>query len=131
MEQGQPAQEQEGVAEYRQTIENLKFGQAVLSSMHYAFWRDRLYMLTLRTRGHTNYIALRDEVFRQFGKGLRADQALERFLWTDEPSDMMLEYTKSDQQGMLWLRSSQMDRQYKLAQVRSQASYLKWMKSRN
>jgi hypothetical protein len=122
---------QDGVAEYRQKIEKLKFGQAALSSIHYAFWRDRLYMMTIRTTGRSNYTALRDEVFRQFGKGLRADQALEKFLWTASPNDILLQYSKDGQQGMLWLRSSEMDRQYKLAQVRGHASYLKWMKSRN
>jgi hypothetical protein len=121
----------DGVAEYRQEHKNKKFGTAALSSIQYTFWRDRLYMMTIRTTGRSNYTALRDEVFRQFGKGLRADQALERYLWTEAPNDIMLQYLKDGQQGMLWLRSSEMDRQYKLAQVRGHASYLKWMKSRN
>lgn len=119
------------VVEYRLKSKNLELGQAALSSIDYAFWRDRLYMLTIRTRGHSNYIALRSEVFRQFGHGRRADQPYERYLWTEAPSDIMLEYSQDDEQGLLWLRSNEIDRQYKLSRMSGHASYLKWMKSRN
>ena len=74
LEKIQGAEGQDGVAEYRLEKEDLKFGQATLSSIHYAFWRDRLYMLTISTQGNSNFTALRREVFRQFGKGLRADR---------------------------------------------------------
>ena len=127
----QDADGKDGIVEYRQEKEGLKFGQATLSSIHYAFWRDQLYMLTIRTRGSSNYKALRGEVFRQFGKGQRADQPYERYLWTEAPTDMMLQYSEDGEQGLLWLRSSEIDRQYKLSQVSRHASYLKWMKSRN
>ena len=122
---------QEGIEEYLRKKENLKFGKAALSSIHYAFWRDRLYMVTIRTKGRSNYTALRDEVFRQFGQGHRADQSLERYLWTDAPNDMMLQYSKDDQEGLFWLRSNDISRQYKLSKISGHASYLKWMKSRN
>ncbi len=131
LEKIQDAEGQDGVVEYRQKRADLKFGQAKLSSIHYAFWRDQLYMLTIHTQGYSNYQALRSEIFRQFGKGQRADQAFERYLWTDPPADMMLQYSKDGEQGLLWLRSVEIDRQYKLARVSGHASYLKWMKSRN
>ena len=125
------AVEQDGIAEYQQKNKKLTFGRAELSSINYAFWRDRLYMLTIGTEGRSNFLALRGEVFRQFGRGLRTDPALERYLWTEAPNDIMLKYSKGDQQGLLWLRSSELNRQYKLSQMKSPASYLKWMKSRN
>lgn len=125
------AAEQEGVAEYGQETIEIKFGQAELSSINYAFWRDRLYMLTILTKGRANFTALRGEVFRQFGRGLRTDPKLERYLWTEGPNDILLQYSKDGQQGLLWLRSSELDRQYKLSQIRSPASFLNWMKSRN
>ena len=88
-------------------------------------------MLTVRTRGRSNYTALRDDIRRQFGKGQRDDQADERYLWTTAPNDMMLQYSKEGEQGLLWLRSSKIDRQYKLSRISGHAYYLKWMKSRN
>ena len=122
---------QNSVVEYRQENKKLKLGQAALSSIDYAFWRDRLYMLTIRTQGRSNYIALRSEVFRQFGQGQRPDQPDERYLWTEAPNDMMLQYLKDGQQGLLWLRSCEIDRQYKLSRMSGYASYLQWLKSRN
>ena len=125
------AEKPDDIAEYLRTKEDLKLGEIALKSIHYAFWRDRLYMVTLWTQGRSNYTALHDEVFRHFGKGCRADHSLERYLWPDTPNDMMLQYSKDSQQGMLWLRSSDIDRQYKLSQLSGHASYLKWIKSRN
>ena len=124
------AEKQQGIAEYRQEIKDLKIGQAELSSINYAFWRDRLYMLTFLTKGRANFTALRGEVFRQFGRGLRTDPKLERYLWTEGPNDILLQYAGDGQQGLLWLRSSELDRQYKLSQIKSHASFLNWMKSR-
>ena len=119
------------VVEYERVKENLKLGRANLASIHYSFWRDKLYMLTIRTRGRSNYTALRDDILRQFGKGRRDHQADERYLWTNAPNDMMLQYSRDGEQGLLWLRSSDIDRQYKLSRMSGHASYLKWMKSRN
>ena len=130
LEKVQDPEGQEGVAEYLLKNENVKFGKATLSSIHYAFWRDQLYTVTIRTEGGSNYTALRDEVYRLFGEGHRVDQSFEKCLWTDTPSDMMLQYSKDDQQGLLWLRSREIDRQLKLSEISGHASYLKWMKSR-
>ena len=131
LEKVQGPDKQDGVAEYLLEKENLKFGPAALSSIHCAFWRDRLYMVTIRTKNQSNFIALRDEVFRLFGKGLRVDPSIEKYLWTAVPNDMMLQYSKDGQQGLLWLRSSEIDRKLKLSKISGHASYLKLIKSRN
>jgi hypothetical protein len=131
LEKVQNPEGQDGIEEYLRKNEDLKFGKAALSSIHYAFWRDRLYMVTIRTKGRSDYTALRDEVFRQFGQGHRADQSLEKYLWTEAPNDMILQYSKEGQKGLFWLRSSHISRQYKLSKISGHASYLKWIKSRN
>jgi len=125
------AERPDDIAEYSRTKEDLKLGEIELKSIHYAFWRDRLYMVTIRTQGRSNYTALHDEVFKHFGQGYRADHSLEKYLWSDTPNDMVLQYSQDSQQGMLWLRSSDIDRQYKLSHLSGHASYLKWIKSRN
>ena len=129
LEKTQGPDRQNGVAEYLLKKEKIKFGEAALSSIHCSFWRDRLYMVTIRTENQSNFTALRDEVFRLFGKGLRADQACERYLWTAVPNDMMLQYSKDGQQGLLWIRSSEIDRKLKLSKISGHASYLKRMRS--
>ena len=131
LEKIQDAGGPDGIVEYQRTCEDLKLGRVRLSSVHYSFWRDKLYMLTIRTQGRSNYTALRDDILRQFGQGRRDDQAFERYLWTNTPNDMMLQYKKDGEQGLLWLRSSEIDRQFKLSRMRGHASYLKWMNNRH
>ena len=116
--------------EYLLNKKNLKLGSAKLSSLRCAFWRDRLYMVTLLTEHQSNFIALRGETFRLFGQGLRVDRAYERYIWTSGPHDIMLQYSQDDQQGLLWLRSSKINRQLKLSRIGSHTPYLKWIKSR-
>ena len=120
----------DGVIEYVRSQEILEIGDAALSSIIYGFWRDRLYMVTIWTKGYSNFTALRNAVFREFGQGHRNNPARERYLWSDMLSDIMLEYIQEGRYGMLWLRSKEMDRQCRSAQLKGHASYLKWMKSR-
>ena len=122
---------QAGYTEYLLNKENLKLGLAKLSSLQCAFWRDRLYMVTLLTEHQSNFTDLRAETFRLFGQGLRVDQAYERYIWTAGPHDIMLQYSQKDQQGLLWLRSSKINRQLKLSRIGSHTPYLKWIKSRH
>ena len=107
-----------------------KIGDAQLKSIIYSFWRNRLYTVTIWALDYSNYTALREKVFEQFGKSRQADPSQERYLWSSTFTDLMLEYDKNAELGMLWLRSSEMDRNYKLSQMNSHATLLKWMKSR-
>ena len=118
------------VVEYVRPKDFLKIGDAALQSVIYAFWRDQLYTVTIWTKGYSNYTALRDAVLKEFGPGIRNDPARERYLWSDALSDIMLEYIQDGRYGMLWLRSKEMDRQCRSSQLKSHASYLKWMKSK-
>jgi hypothetical protein len=88
-------------------------------------------MVTVWTEGYSNFAALRDAVFKEFGPGIRNDFTRERYVWSDEVSDIMLDYAKDDQYGMLWLRSKQIDHQCKSSRLKGHGSLLKWMKSRN
>ena len=118
------------VIEYIRPRKNLKIGDATPISIVYSFWRNRLYTVTIWTLEHSNYTALRDRVFEKFGKGRQVDPSDETYLWSNTYTDMMLEYEKKGQLGMLWLRSSELDRKYKLSVLNRHTSYLRWMKSR-
>jgi hypothetical protein len=121
----------DGVVEYIRPADPLNIGDATLKSVIYAFWRDRLYTVTVWTEGYSNYTALRDAVFKEFGPGIRNDFTRERYVWSDELSDIMLDYTKDGQYGMLWLRSKEIDHRCRSSRLKGHASLLKWMKSRN
>jgi hypothetical protein len=118
------------VIEYVRPKDILKIGDARLRHIIYNFWRDRLYTVTIWARDYSNYTALRDGVIEQFGKSRLSDPSQERYLWSSTFTDLMLEYDKNTELGMLWLRSSEMDRNYKMSQMKGPASLLKWMKSR-
>jgi hypothetical protein len=118
------------VAEYTRPADVLKLGDAALTTVVYAFWRDQLYTITLWAQGPANYAALRTAVFEQFGAGTRVEGAGEKYLWSNDQTDAMLKYDNENQYGMLWMRSSQVDRKIKLAKISSPTSYLKWMKTR-
>ena len=130
LEKKQTISDVDEVVEYVRPKDFLKIGDAAIESVVYAFWRDQLYTVTVWTRGYSNFKALREAVFKEFGPGVRNDSTRERYLWSDALSDMMLDYIQDGQFGMLWLRSKEMDRQCRSSQLKGHASYLKWMRSR-
>jgi hypothetical protein len=121
----------DGVIEYFRPDDVLKLGKAELTSIVYSFWHDKLYTVTIWTQGHSNYIALRNEVFKQFGKGSKSDKHHERYIWPEGQTNRMLEYIKSGEFGLLWLRSKVLDRQLKLSELSGPITYLKHIKSKD
>jgi len=118
------------VVEYIRPKDLLQIGDTALVSVNYAFWRDQLYTVTLWTEGYSNFTALRDAAFKEFGLGSRNDSTRERYLWSDTLSDIMLDYIQDGRYGMLWLRSKELDHQCRSSQLKGHASYLKWLRSR-
>lgn len=121
----------DGVIEYFRPDDELKIGKAELKSIVYSFWHDKLYTVTIWTQGHFNYFALRKEVFKQFGKGRKSDNHRERYIWSEGQTDRMLEYIKSGEFGLLWIRSKVLDRQLKLSELSGPITYLKHIKSKD
>jgi hypothetical protein len=121
----------DGGIEYFRPDDELKIGKAELKSIVYSFWHDKLYTVTIWTQGHFNFIALRKEVFKQFGKGRKSDKHRERYIWSEGQTDRMLEYIKSGEFGLLWIRSKVLDRQLKLSELSGPITYLKHIKSKD
>ncbi len=117
------------VREYIRPKDALKLGGANLKTVVYAFWRDQIYTVSIWTQGQENFKALRDSAFAQFGKGTRIDGFSERYLWTNDTTDVMLKYNKDGQYGLLWMRCKELDRKMKLSKLNTHTSYLKRMKS--
>jgi hypothetical protein len=117
------------VIEYVRPNDSLKLGGATLITVVYAFWRDQLYTVSIWTQGREDFKALRDPVFKVFGKGTRIDGSGEKYLWSNSSTDIMLKYTSDDQYGLLWMRDKKLDRKLKLSQLNGHTSYLKRMTS--
>ncbi|MGD8961359.1 MAG: hypothetical protein PVH43_02520 [Desulfobacterales bacterium] len=121
----------DGMIQYYRPDDVLKIAKVELKSIVYLFWYEKLYTVTIWTEGRQNYIALREEVFRQFGKGRKSDKHHERYIWSEKKTDRMLEYIESGEFGLLWLRSKVLDRQLKLSELSGPISYLKSIKSKS
>ena len=119
----------EEIKEYVRANEDLKMGKAQLDSIVYAFWRHKLYAVTIRASGHANYLALRNEVFNRFGIGHKSDQNRERYLWSDPYSDRMLKYVDADQSVLFWMRSKELNRMHQLPQIKTPSTSLKFMEA--
>jgi len=117
------------VVEYLRPKDVLKLGDIELTSVVYAFWRDQLYTISIWTEGQKNFSALRRAAFAQFGQGARIDSSNERYLWTNDTTDVMLKYTGEGQYGLLWMRCKELDRKMKLSKLNRHTSFLKRMKS--
>ncbi len=117
------------VKEYVRADEKLIMGKASLNSIVYAFWRHKLYTITLWVEGSANYLALRNELFNRFGVGHKGDQNQERYLWSDRYSDRMLKYIAEDHTGLFWMRSKELDSLYRLSQIKIPSSYLDAMEA--
>ncbi len=117
------------IKEFVRKNEDLKFGKAQLDSIAYAFWRYRLYAVTIWVSGQDNYLALRNEVFNRFGAGLKSEDHPERYLWSDTSSDRMLKYVEADQTGLFWMRSKDLNRKYHLSQIKTPSTILKAMEA--
>lgn len=122
--------DQEEIKEYVRANEDLKMGKAQLDSIVYAFWRHKLYAVTIWAAGHANFLALRNEVFNRFGIGHKSDQNRERYLWSDPYSDRMLKYVDADQSGLFWMRSKELNRMQQLTQIKTPSTALKSMEAK-
>jgi hypothetical protein len=120
----------EEIKEYVRANEDLKMGKARLDSIVYAFWRHKLYAVTIRAAGHPNYLALRNEVFNRFGIGHKSDQNRELYLWSDSYSDRMLKYVDADQSGLFWMRSKELNRMHQLPQIKTPSASSKSMETK-
>ena len=121
---------QEEIKEYVRVNEDLEMGKAQLDSIVYAFWRHKLYAVTIRAAGHANYLALRHEVFNRFGIGHKRDQNRERYLWSDPYSDRVLKYVDADQSGLFWMRSKELNRMHQLTHIKTPPTSLKSMEAK-
>ena len=130
MQEIETGSHQMDIKEYVRKNEDLKLGKAQLDSIVYAFWRYRLYTVTIWVSGHDNYVALRNEIFNRFGLGLKSENHPERYLWSDTYSDRMLKYVEADQTGLFWMRSKDLNRKYQLSQLKAPSTVLKAMEAK-
>jgi hypothetical protein len=84
----------------------------------YAFWRNRLYMVTLWAAGTEAYAAMREAMVKRYGPGIQSPEKKLACYWVDETADRMIDYLEDRNLGMLWMRSREINHRYKLSRLR-------------
>lgn len=84
----------------------------------YAFWKNRLYMVTLWAAGPASYSSMREAMVKRYGPGIQSPDKKQTHYWMDDSADRMIDYLEDKEVGMLWMRSREINHQYKLSQLR-------------
>ncbi len=66
---------------YTRNNDKLQIGNAELDDVVYVFWKDKFISVMITTKGFSNWIALKDEAFKQFGKGSQDNKHIETYTW--------------------------------------------------
>ena len=107
------------VLEYNRPDEPIQVGpDAADTVVKYAFWENRLYMVTLWAAGPQAYEFIREAMINSYGPGIQSPDKKQTCYWIDDSADRMIEYLEDKELGLLWMRSREIDRQYKLTQMR-------------
>lgn len=107
------------VTEYVRPDDSLQLGPGSKAAViKYAFWKDRLYMVTLWASGSEGFQSVRGAMVNKFGRGIQKPDHPLTLYWIDDDADRMIEYLEDKDLGFLWMRSREINNQYKLARLR-------------
>ena len=107
------------VYEYFRKNEPVQLGSETESPVvKYAFWKNRLYMVTLWAAGQEAYSSMRNAMIKRYGPGIQSPEKKQTFYWVDNNADRMIDYLEDKEVGMLWMRSREINHQYQLSQMR-------------
>lgn len=100
-----------GIEFYSTEEDSLIIGGGPLESIQYGFWKGRLYVVMITTKGLANWNALKEAVFDKFGTGAQAFKAVESYLWEGENVAMASWYNETTKKGIFYMRSLSMKRE--------------------
>jgi hypothetical protein len=80
----------EGGRLYSRPGDILRFGRADLKSVEYEFVKEQFAGVIIKVSDLLNYVRLKEEVFRRFGKGTDLDKNAERFFWDGKSTRITL-----------------------------------------
>ena len=107
------------VVEYTRPTNTLTLGQDSKNAViKYAFWRDRFYMVTLWASGPEAFQSIKTAMIHKYGPGIQKPDKPQTLYWIDDDADRMIEYIEDQQLGLLWMRSRDINHEYKLTQMR-------------
>jgi len=100
-----------GIDFYLKAGDGYKLKNGKLIPIQYGFWRGKFYVGMVITKGVTDWDALREAVFREFGEGSKSFSNREEYLWLGNNTVMALRYSEFSKTGIFYIRSNSMSRQ--------------------
>jgi hypothetical protein len=94
-----------GVAQYSRKQRQPHFGRASVDNIYYGFWNGALYTVLVEMSNFLDFVDLKAEAFRRYGKGTPIGHDQENYFWSDQTSDRLLHYDDKTHTGYLWMRS--------------------------
>ncbi len=100
-----------GIEFYLKEGDALKLGNGKALPIEYGFWKEKFYVGMVVTKGVTDWNALKEAVFHEFGEGAKSFSNREEYLWLGENSVMALRYNEFSKTGIFYIRSDSMSKQ--------------------
>jgi hypothetical protein len=97
-----------GIRFYKRRGDALKIGAANLEKIEYGFWRGRLVVVRILTKGYTNFSTLKDAVCGQFGQPFEPDGHPNTYAWLkNNLTETLLRYKEGSEEGDLEIFSKE------------------------
>jgi hypothetical protein len=100
-----------GVVFYRRKGDELRFGDAQLDKLEYAFWNGKFSSVWIHSVGYANWLDLHDATTAEFGEGYQPHRYIEQYLWYGSSTMILLQYNQIGREGMLSMFSQMIIKQ--------------------
>lgn len=106
-----------GTHVYRRKSDVMNIGDAQLESVEYRFWRGKFFSALVSTRGFSNWSALKDACFENFGEGAQPNVYIDSYVWDGNVTTAMLKYNEITKEGFLYLFSKKISHEQELYEL--------------
>ena len=102
-----------GVEFYTREGDDLRFGDAQLERIEYAFWKGKFASVWIHSMGYANWLDLHDATIAEFGGGYKPHRYIEQYLWFGSSTMILLQYNETGREGTLCMFSQTIIKQQK------------------
>jgi len=90
---------------YTKINDKLQIGNAELERIGYLFWKGKLCSVSIPTKGHSNWTALKKVLFLKFGDGKQQNEHIEKYSWGNLSGKTLIlfEYNQFSEKGTLFM----------------------------
>jgi hypothetical protein len=90
-----------GLKSYARKNDKMKIGDADIDQISYNFYKNRFCGILIRFHGHSNFIEVKEDFVRQYGKPNRPNEYMERYRWEGKTVGIILDYKEITEEGQI------------------------------